>query len=502
VNTRISRLGIGLLACFLLLFIQLNRVQVFGAERLNDNPENLRAIDRSYEQPRGLIASADGAVIARTVDTPGQRFERLREYPEKELFAQLSGFYSFEFGAEGAERAFNDQLAGLTDEQRFDRWSDLFVDRDRTADVTLTVRKDVQEAARAALGERKGSVVVLDPRTGAVLALWSYPSYDPNLLSGQDIEAIRAARAALQPDSPASPMLPRAYRERFAPGSTFKIVTASVGVDTGGVTATKPVYPTSSGYVPPASTNPIQNFGGSTCGGALIQIITVSCNTAFAQMGAETIGPDKMISGAARFGFNTAPPFDLPVPAASVFPTDFGARISDGVFEDSARLAQAAIGQNDVAATPLTMALVAAAVADDGAMMKPHVLGRVTARDGEVLHDAQPELWQQSVAPGSAALVRQGMESVVANGTATLAAIPGKTVGAKTGTAEVGEGEATNAWIIGYAGEPGQPASVAFSVIVEADPGIGEQTGGRIAAPIAKAVVEAALAPLQPGTGG
>jgi peptidoglycan glycosyltransferase len=148
------------------------------------------------------------------------------------------------------------------------------------------------------------------------------------------------------------------------------------------------------------------------------------------------------------------------------------------------------------------MALVASAVSNDGAMMKPHVLGRVTARDGEVLRDVQPALWQQSVSAGSAALVRQGMESVVANGTATLAAIPGKVVGAKTGTAEVGEGEATNAWIIGYAGEPNQPASVAFSVIVEADPGIGEQTGGRIAAPIAKAVVEAALAPLQPITTG
>jgi peptidoglycan glycosyltransferase len=502
VNARISRLGIGLLVCFGLLFIQLNRVQVFGAQRLNDNPENLRAIDRSYEQRRGIIASADGAVVARTLDTPGQRFERLREYPEKDLFAQVSGFYSFEFGAEGAERAFNDQLAGLTNSQRFQSWSDLFVDRDRTADVTLTLRKDVQEAARAALGERKGSVVVLDPRSGAVLALWSYPSYDPNLLSGQDIDAIRAARAALAPDTLDSPMLPRAYRERFAPGSTFKIVTAAVGVDSAGVTATKPAYPVSRGYVPPASSNPIQNFEGSTCGGTLIAIITVSCNTAFAEMGAQTIGPDKMITGAAKFGFNTTPPFDLPVPAASVFPTDFGARISEGVFEDSARLAQASIGQNDVAATPLTMALVAAAVANDGAMMKPHVLGRVTARDGQVLRDVQPERWQQSVSAASAALVRQGMESVVASGTATLAAIPGKVVGAKTGTAEVGDQEATNAWVIGYAGEPGQPASVAFSVIVEADPGIGEQTGGRIAAPVAKAVVEAALQPLQPITGG
>src|SRR5687768_6532595 len=122
------------------------------------------------------------------------------------------------------------------------------------------------------------------------------------LLSGPDIEAIRAARTALAPDTPDSPMLPRAYRERFAPGSTFKVVTAAVGVDSAGVTATQPAYPSSRGYVPPASTDPIQNFGGSTCGGTLISIITVSCNTAFAEMGAQTIGPDKMITGAARFG--------------------------------------------------------------------------------------------------------------------------------------------------------------------------------------------------------
>ena len=148
-----------------MLFRSLNRVQVFGADGLRRNPENLRSLDRSYEEGRGSVVSADGVVLARSVDTPGADFARRREFPEGELFAQVTGFYSFEYGAEGIERAFSDQLAGLTEAQRYDRFDDLFTDRDRTADVALTLRRDVQEAARTALGDRKGSVVVLDPRT-------------------------------------------------------------------------------------------------------------------------------------------------------------------------------------------------------------------------------------------------------------------------------------------------------------------------------------------------
>lgn len=500
-NARISKVGIGLIVCFTLLFVQLNRVQIFQAERLADNQQNRRAHDRSYEQPRGIVASADDEVLARSVETVGPVPQRVREFPHGELFAQVTGFYSFEYGSEGVELAFNEELSGRTDAQRYDRASDLFVDRDRSADVTLTLRKDVQEAARTALGPRRGSVVVLDPRTGSVLALWSFPSYDPNLLSKPDRAAVRAAWEQLNAD-PAAPMLARAYRERFAPGSSFKVVTAAIGVDIGAVTAARPVFEPAAGYVPPASDNPISNFGGKVCGGTLIEILTFSCNSAFAKMGAELIGPQAMVAGVGGFGFNTAVPFDLPAGAVSSFPTDYGARISPGVFEDSARLAQAAIGQNDVAATPLTMALVAGALANDGVVMAPHVLDRIVARDGKELVRVEPSVWQRAVSAATAALVRQGMASVVATGTATALAIEGVEVGAKTGTAEVGDGEATNAWVIGYGGPPGQVPSVAFAVIVEADPGIGEQTGGRIAAPIARAVLKQALTPLQPNRGG
>jgi len=501
VNARISRVGVALVLCFVALFVQLNRVQVFEADALNHHPENLRALDRSYERSRGIVASADGAVLARSVETPQDAYARRREFPEGELFAHVTGFYSFEYGADGIERALNDELAGLTEAQRFTRLADLFVDRDRSADVTLTLRRDVQEAARDALGTRKGSVVVLDPRSGAVLALWSYPSYDPNRLSSHDIDAVRAAWDELNGEA-SQPMLARAYRERFAPGSTFKVVTGAVGVETGALSLTTPVFPTVSSYTPPASRNPIGNFGGMACGGTLVEIFTVSCNSAFAQLGAELIGPRRMVAGAGDFGFNTTTPFDLPASAMSVFPTQYGDEIAPGVYEDSARLAQASIGQNDVAATPLTMALVAAAIAGDGVMMTPHVVDRVESRDGEVLSRTTPSRWHRAVSPATAALIRQGMAAVVAQGTARALAIDGVEVGAKTGTAEVGDGAATNAWVIGYAGDPGQVPSLAFAVIVEADAGIGEQTGGRIAAPIARAVVEAARKPMQPVRGG
>lgn len=494
-NGRISKVGVGLVLCFVLLFAQLNRVQLLQAQRLEEHPENVRALDRSYERRRGIVSSADGEVLARSLDTPGGTFERRREFPQGELFAHVTGFYSFEYQADGIERAANDELSGTAPDQRYQRFSDLFVDRDRSADLTLTLRHDVQLAARDALGERKGAVVVLDPRTGAVLALWSYPSYDPNVLAGEDLEAVQAAWTRLNAD-PAAPMLARAYRERYAPGSTFKVVTAAIGVDRGVVAADKPVFESAAAYLPPASTNPISNFGGSVCGGNLLQVLTVSCNSAFARLGAEMIGPANMVAGVGPFGFNTQVPFDLPAGATSVFPVEYGAEISPGVFEDSARLAQAAIGQNDVAATPLTMALVAGAVANDGLVMRPHVVGLVVGRDGVELRRVKPEPWQQAVSASAAAVVRQGMASVVATGTARALALDGFEVGAKTGTAEVGEGEATNAWVIGYAGKPGEVASVAFAVVVEADAGIGEQTGGQIAAPIARSVIEVALKPL------
>lgn len=496
-NKRITRLGIGLLFCYTALFVQLNRVQMFGARRLERNPENFRSVERDFDRPRGIIATADGIVVARSELTPGATFERARTYPEGDLFAQVSGFFSLEFGADGVEDTYNAELAGTTSRQHYRTLSDLLVDRDRSGDVILTLRRDVQVAAKAALGARKGSVVLLDPSTGGVIALWSWPSYDPNVLSSQDLSAARQARAALLADD-SGPLLSRAFRERFPPGSTFKVVTAASGLESGRVRIDQPVYPPSAGYVPPASSQPIGNFGGVTCGGALAEAMIVSCNTAFAQMGAETVGPEFMIRGAAQFGFNSRPPFDVAGAAVSAFPTDFGVRLSgDGgprsVYENSAALAQSSIGQNDVAASPLQMALVAAAVANDGVVASPHVVAEVRDAEGKVLRRVQPGPWRTAVSPTTAATLRSSLQDVVAKGTARGLALPGFTIGAKTGTAQLADDGSTNAWVIGYAGPNGKPPSVAFAVLVEADPSAGQQTGGAVAVPVALAVLRAAL---------
>lgn len=485
-NRQIAKLGAGLLICYLLLFAQLNRTTVFGAQRLKDNPENNREILRDYDRPRGSIATADGVVIARSVPTEeGARFERMRTYPEGPLFAHITGFYSLNLGSTGVEDSYNAELVGRTSDLSFRDLNDLFVERDRVGDLTLTLRADVQAAARDALGERRGSVVALDPRTGDVHALWSFPTFDPNVLASQDFATANTTFTQLNED-PAKPLLAKSYRERFFPGSTFKVVTGTAGLESGEVTRDAPTYPATSTYTPPQTTRPLRNFGGSTCGGALFEILRASCNTAFAQMAVD-LGPDVMIETAEDFGFNGEPPIDLPDAASSVFPTDFDQNLP--------ALAQSGIGQNDVSATPLQMAMVAAAVANEGAVMTPRVVDTVRDDEGTVVDEPEPSQWRRAMTPETAATMREAMIGVAERGTARNLLISGFEVGGKTGTAQLGtDPPRSHAWIIGFAGPPGEAPTVAVAVIVEGQEGASEQTGGRVAAPIARAVMEAVLA--------
>lgn len=484
-NSQIAKLGAVLLVCYLALFVQINRLTVFGAERLKDNPINTREIIRDFDGPRGSIVTADGVVVARSEAAPeGSRFDRQRTYPEGNLFAHTVGYYSLNFGSSGVEDEYNAELVGRTLDLSFRDFNDLFVERDRVGDVTLTLRSDAQRVAAEALGERRGSVVALDPRSGDVLAMWTYPSFDPNVLASHDFDAANQAFALFQADT-AKPLLPKTYRERFFPGSTFKIVTAAAGLESGEVTRDAPAYPVSREYVPPQTNRPLRNFGGSSCGGTLLEILRVSCNTAFAQMAVD-LGPEPMVSTAEDFGFNARPPIDLPQPAASNFPTEFDQNIP--------ALAQSGIGQNDVSATPLQMALVAAAVANEGAVMTPRVLANVRDDVGTVVDEPEPTQWRRAMTPETAAVLREAMINVATAGTARNLAIPGFEVGGKTGTAQLGtDPPRSHAWIIGFAGPPGQPPSVAVAVIVEGQQGASEQTGGRVAAPIARAVMETIL---------
>ncbi len=481
---QIRLLGLGLMVCFLVLFAQLNRLTVLGAAKLNENPSNTRDILRDFSQPRGSVSTADGVVIAQSVPS-NDRFELQREYPQGPLFAHVTGYFSFTLGSSGVEKTYNDELAGRTLDLSFQDLSDLFVDKDRVGDLTLTLRADLQQIASDQLGDRQGSVVALDPRTGDILAMVSYPTYDPNLLANHDTAAATAVQQVLDAD-PEKPRLARTYQDRYFPGSTFKVVTSTAGILYGGVTADEPVYPVARQFTPENGA-PIRNFGGSACGGALFQILRTSCNSAFAQMGVET-GADAMIDASETFGFNRDVPIDLTDPARSNFPIDF--ENSDGF------LAQSSIGQYEVAATPLQMAMVAGAVANtEGQVMTPHVLRDVRDPDGNIVDTYEPESWTTAMDRATAALMREAMRGVVDSGTATGLDVPGFDVGGKTGTAQLGTDPArSHAWVIGFAGPEGGDPTIAIAVIVEGQPGASEQTGGRVAAPIAQAVLAAYLA--------
>ena len=483
-NKQLRRLGVGLVTCYLALFAMVNYVQVFHAPTLNSDPRNTRKVVRDFNRPRGQIISADGAVLAKTVPSaPGDPFTFQRTYPEGELFGHVTGYFNFNFGATGVEQTYNDELSGAEVSQDYETLRDLFVDRQHTGDVTLTIRKDVQQLAREALGDQRGSVVVMDPRDGSILGLWSFPSYDPNALASHDSAGAANTKKFLEA-SPDAPLRGRSWQEIFFPGSTFKVITGSVGLESGSVTPDEPVFPTETEFKPPDGA-PIANFGHESCGGALFDILRISCNSAFAHMGAEVIGQQKMEAGAKAFGFNQRPPIDLPAAATS----EFGDTKNSKAF-----LGQASIGQRTTKATPLEMAMVAAGVANNGIIMTPHVMKEVRDDEGKVLETFNPKPWLTAMSPQTAATMRDAMRGVVQRGTGTAAQLPGFDIGGKTGTAQLGTDPPTShAWFICWAGKPDQPPSVVVSVIVEGEPGASEATGGRIAAPIAKQLVEKVL---------
>ena len=478
-DRQIRRLGIVLVVAFGVLFLQLNRLQIVDARRLANATGNTRNATRDFSRARGAIQAADGTVLAQSVPSH-DAFSLQRQYPTGELFAGVTGYFSFTYGTDGVERTYNDDLSGKTLPVR--KLSDLLTTRTRTATVTLTLDPRIQLAAKNALGIRRGAVVALDPTNGSILALWSASSYDPNRLAAHDQNQVRQAWAGYQRQAD-KPMLPRAYRERYPPGSTMKVMDTAAVLDQAPDLLSR-TYPTLSQLPLPQSDKPLHNFGGETCGGPIPEMLVISCDTGFAQVGLD-LGPKKLTSEAHAFGLDQAPPLDLPAPAASAFPN------AAAFTRNLPGLAYSAIGQQDVAATPLEMALVAGAIADNGVVQKPHVMAEVRDSEGNLVRQSNPGQWLQATSPQTAQAIRDIMIQVVQRGTATNAQIPGVQVAAKTGTAQTGR-NTTDAWLIAFA--PADAPKVAVAVIVEDQPPQGEVgTGGTVAAPIAKAVLSAVL---------
>lgn len=478
-NQQIRRVATFVLLLFGALFVNLNVLQILRADELANNPANRRLIIREYSIERGPIIVGEEAIV-HSVPTD-DNLEYLRVYEQPELYAHVTGYYSFVLQRGGLERALNDALTDTPAGVLSQDLAELLAGRDPVGNtVRLTLDAAVQAEARRALGDRTGAVVALDPRTGAVLASYSSPSYDPNLLSSHDPTRILEEWERLQ-GAPGRPLLDRVTREHFAPGSTFKLVVTAAALERG--LAPETAFPNETAYTPPQTTVAINNFSGGACpGGATLTLadaLRVSCNTVFARLGVQ-LGAEALIQTAQRLGFNREIPYVLPVVES---------RIPKAL--DPPSTAQSAIGQRDVRWTPLHAAIIAAAIANDGVLTKPYLVAQVLNPTFRPLRGPASGPWrdarfpEQAVSPRTAQLLREMMVSVVQAGTGQAAAIPGVEVGGKTGTAQIPDRTPT-AWFVGFAGD-----GVAVAVVL---PDAGEgATGGGEAAPIARAVMEAAL---------
>ena len=491
---QVQRVAAAMFVLFAALFVNLNYLHVIRADALAKDQRNARGLIREYQVQRGSILTTRGAEmtpIATSIETEA-RLRYLREYPEGETYAHVTGFYSPIFGRAELEQSFNDFLTGRAPEQFARNLGDLLAGRERVGDtVATTIVPSVQQAARDALGDQKGAVVALEPTTGDILALYSSPTYDPNRLASHDSTNVREAWDELQTD-PDNPMLNRAIREIYPPGSTFKLVTAAAALEAGyepDDTFEDPVR-----LDLPLTDADIGNFGGGTCNGGepitLRRALEVSCNTTFAQLGLE-LGAERLVEQAERLGFNRDWDFQLPGLATSRIP-------KEGL--DEPATAQSAIGQRDVAATPLQMAMVASAIAFDGTLMKPQIVDHVEDRAGRIIkqYTERPLVFSgapnaQTMSRGTAEALTEMMVGVVESGSGRSAAIDGVTVAGKTGTAQTGEGEPPTVWFVAFA--PAEQPEVAVAVVVDEGGRVGDEaTGGAVAGPIARAVIQAALA--------
>ena len=491
---QIRRLGVALMVLFVIAFAQVNYLQVFAADRIADDPANAqRQLIAEYKVDRGSILAADGTtVLASSRKSPGDlRFQR--RYPHGELYAHETGFYSFVFGRTELEQAFNDFLAGDAPELLQQTLTDLILGRPKQgATIVTTLVPEIQEAAAAAAAAEAGDVAIaaIDPATGDVLALVSEPTYDPNLLASQDPKVVRDSWDALNED-PDKPLLSRASDELFPPGSTFKLVTASAALENG--FGPDSLWPNPNELDLPLTDATIENFGGSTCSGGsqitLADALRQSCNVVFGEVGLE-LGAGALAEQAREYGFTAEPgddlvPFDIPW-TSGVFPAP------ETFAEREPAVAISAIGQQDVAANPLQMALVAAAIGNGGVEMQPRLVTEARDPTGQVIAEFAPQEFSQPLSAANAAALTQMMVSVVESGTGTAAQIPGVTVAGKTGTAQHGEGANPHAWFVSFA--PAEAPEVAVAVIVLDGGSLSsEATGGQLAAPIARAVLEAAL---------
>ena len=481
-NSTIRRTAVTLGLLIFALMLNANVIAVFQDDELRARDGNRRQLIDEYDQQRGSILVGRKA-IAKSVATD-ERLRFMRVYSDdnaqdSEMYAPVTGYYSV-YGATAIEKAENDLLSGSDDRLFVDRITTLFSGQQQQGgNVILTLDADAQRAAYEGLAGQEGAVAAIDPRTGAILALASSPSFDPNLLAAHDPAEVTRQYDKLR-RNPGDPLLNRATQQIYPPGSLFKVVVSAAALSSGEYEPDT-VVPGPALLDLPDSSNTIGNYFDASCLGGqltLTEALAISCNTAFANIGLE-LGDDAIREQAERFGFNAS--LDIPLPVApSIYPDDL----------DAPQTALSAIGQYDVRASALQMAMVGAGVANDGVVMKPYLVAEEQAPDLSALSITEPEPLTRAVSSDVAAELRDMMINVVTSGTGTTAAIPNVSVGGKTGTAQDGNRD-PHVWFLAFAGDDPQ---VAVAVIVENGGDLGDEaSGSAVAGPIARQVMEAVL---------
>ncbi|WP_405931752.1 peptidoglycan D,D-transpeptidase FtsI family protein [Streptomyces sp. NBC_00827] len=491
-NKPLRRIAIFCGLLVLALLIRDNWIQYVQADTLRSDPKNRRVAIERYATPRGNII-VDGNPITGSAKTSGDSyndFEYKRTYKDGAMWAPVTGYASQAFGATQLESIEDGILTGNDDRLFFRNTLDMITGESKQGgNVVTTLNAAAQKAAYdGLLKQGKGAVAAINPETGAILALASTPSYDPSTFAGNSTSVDGKAWTALQKKNDANdPMLNRALREVYPPGSTFKVVTAAAALENGLYTSADEKTDSPLPYTLPDTTTELKNEGNIPCKDATLrEALRVSCNTVFGKIGAD-LGKDKMLAEAEKFGFNSEQ-FTPVRSSASVFPEKM----------DKPQTALSSIGQFETATTPLQMAMVASAVANNGTLMKPYMVDKLQAPGLDVIEQTEPEKMSEPLSSENAGILQSMMETVVKDGTGKNAQIneDGVTVGGKTGTAQHGVDNSENpyAWFISYAKLSDGSTPVAIAVVVEDESANRDDiSGGGLAAPIAKSVMQAVI---------
>ncbi|MBZ9642170.1 penicillin-binding protein 2 [Streptomyces sp. PSKA30] len=478
-NKTIRRASVFVLLLVFALLVRATWVQFYEGQALADDKNNRRNAIELYSEPLGNIVVGGEAVTGSAPMKSGDLAYR-RTYTDGPLYAAVTGYSSQAFGATQLEGIYRDLLDG-TDNRLKSVLDTVTNKRSDPGNVITTIDPDVQKAAYDALGDKKGAAVAIDPTTGKILAVVSTPSYDPSRITTGD----SAAWEQLTEESD-KPMTNRALRQPLPPGSTFKLVVAAAALEDGLYSSVDERTDSPDPYDLPLSSDELTNENPSApCENASIRVaLQYSCNNVFGKMAVD-LGQDKVRAMAEKFGFNDDEQ-DVPVRAyESVYPSDM----------DDAQTALSGIGQFDVTATPLQMAMVSAAIANDGKLVSPHMVSQITDSSGDVLQDYDDNASTEEIVSSSTAeQLQSAMQTVVEEGTGTNAQISGATVGGKTGTAQHGENNSKTpyAWFTSYGKADGKEVAVAV-VVEQSDAARSEVSGNGLAAPVAQAVMEAAL---------